>query len=113
RGWRSCSRGSFVLINSVGENPRQQDEKQVRPFGNSLICSASSLRLRLGRPVGRAVIQCFNVAQFCVKFHFNTPTRREIAPFLVIEYRCLVWPLRSTESSDARRREVDWCRSVF
>src|SRR5262249_26980679 len=85
RGLSSFSLAGYVLINSVGDKPCQQDEKQVRPFRNFLICSAGSLRLRLDRPVGRAVIQCFNVAQFCVKFHFNTPTRREIAPFLVIE----------------------------
>jgi hypothetical protein len=65
-----------------------------------------ALHFGLGRPVRRTVIQCLKVAQFCLKFHFNTPTRREIAPFLVIEYRCLVWPLLSTESGEERRREL-------
>ena len=82
-----------MLKDSVSDKPCQKDEKQVRPFRNSLIRSAGAFRLGLVEPVGRAVIQCFNVAQFRVKFHFNTPTRREIAPFLVIEYRRLVWPL--------------------
>src|SRR5262245_49853375 len=82
--------GGSVLINSVGDKPCQQDEKQVSPFGNSLIRSADWLCLGHRRALWKAVIHDFLIAHRRIDFHLD-PLR--IVPFLEIETPRLIWPL--------------------
>src|SRR6266513_5771011 len=89
-GLSSFTFSGSVLINSVGDKPCQQDEQQIRPFGNSLIRSAGSLRFGPGRALGKAVIHDFLIAYRRINFHLD-PLR--IALFLGIEPLRLVWPL--------------------
>src|SRR5262245_4974064 len=89
--WLNFSLGGSMLINSVSDKPCQQDEKQVSPFGNSLVRSTSAFRLDPRRWLRRAVIQCLMMAQRRVSFHLN-PLRN---PFLRIESPCSIWPLCS------------------
>src|SRR5262245_64730666 len=77
----SFSLGGSVLINSVGDKPCQQDEKQVRPLRNSLMRSAGLLRFGPGRALWNAVIHDFLIAHRRIDFHLN-PLR--IVPFFVI-----------------------------
>src|SRR5262245_20539468 len=81
-----------VLINSVGDEPCQQDEKQVRPFRDSLIRSAGSLCFGAGRALGNAVIHDFLIAYRRIDFHLE-PLR--IVPFLGTESPRFIWPLCS------------------
>src|SRR6266513_1350406 len=85
-----------VLINSVGDKPCQQDEQQIRPFGNSLIRSAGSLRFGPARVLGKAVIHDFLIAYRRINFHLDL---LRMASFLGIESPRLVWP-----SCSANRR---------
>src|SRR4029453_1293856 len=105
--------GGPVLKDPVSDKRGQNDEKQVRPLRNPLIRSAGAFHLRAPRALGRAVIQCLNIAHFRVKFHFNPPSRREIALFLGIECRRLVWPLCSAKTRAACWRVLDSRRSPF
>src|SRR5439155_748966 len=113
---RRLSRFNFggpVLKDPIRDKRCQNDEKQVRPPRNPLIRRAGVFHLGGSRALGRAVIQRLNIAHFCVKFHFNPPSRREIALFLGIECRRLVWPLCSARTRAACWRVLVSRRSPF
>src|SRR4030095_16063903 len=89
-GLSSFNVNGVVLKNSVSDEPGQPDEKQVRPFWNSLVRSAGSLRFGPSGALGNAVIHDLLIAHRRSNFHFD-PLR--IAPFLRIGSPRLAWPL--------------------